>query len=292
MFNLPSTNLGTYHGSQYIWLYNNKSKIVIPSVAEGAVIKIGVESHNGGEARGISLDNATQTSGYATSKEYQEVEWTVTTAGDITITPSKGLHIYSITITENKENIPVSTLADRNYATCVTTKQLNFSAATGITAYIAKGLNSAKNAVVLEKVSVVPAGTPIIVKTEEQGQTVNVPVTTAAASVTGNALVAGDGTTAWNGTSGYTYYYIAGDEFHKATSGTLQSGKAYLKVETSAIAARQLGIVFSDSEATGIGATLVNNGIVNNEFFNLQGQRVAQPTKGLYIVNGKKVIMK
>ncbi len=29
-----------------------------------------------------------------------------------------------------------------------------------------------------------------------------------------------------------------------------------------------------------------------NEYFNLNGQRVAQPTKGLYIVNGKKVVLK
>jgi hypothetical protein len=30
----------------------------------------------------------------------------------------------------------------------------------------------------------------------------------------------------------------------------------------------------------------------NSQYFNLAGQRVAQPTKGLYIVNGKKVIVK
>ena len=29
-----------------------------------------------------------------------------------------------------------------------------------------------------------------------------------------------------------------------------------------------------------------------NQYFNLAGQRVTQPTKGLYIVNGKKVIIK
>ena len=29
-----------------------------------------------------------------------------------------------------------------------------------------------------------------------------------------------------------------------------------------------------------------------NEYFNLAGQRVAQPTKGLYIVNGKTVVIK
>jgi len=31
---------------------------------------------------------------------------------------------------------------------------------------------------------------------------------------------------------------------------------------------------------------------LNGEFYNLNGQRVAQPTKGLYIVGGKKVIVK
>ena len=33
--------------------------------------------------------------------------------------------------------------------------------------------------------------------------------------------------------------------------------------------------------------------ITNNQFYDLQGQRVAQPSmKGLYIVNGKTVVMK
>ena len=33
-------------------------------------------------------------------------------------------------------------------------------------------------------------------------------------------------------------------------------------------------------------------GQTDGEFYNLAGQRVAQPTKGLYIVNGKKVVIK
>ena len=31
---------------------------------------------------------------------------------------------------------------------------------------------------------------------------------------------------------------------------------------------------------------------MHNEYFDLQGRKVAQPQKGLYIVNGKKVIIK
>lgn len=186
----------------------------------------------------------------------------------------------------------VGTKSGRNYASYVTPQKLDFSAADGITAYIATGLNGGGNAVVLKSVDIVPAGEPIIVKTDTKGATVNVPVTTADASdVSGNNLVAGDGTTAWNGTAGYTYYYLASDQFHEATGGTLQSGKAYLKVANGG-AARQLSIVFGDDETTGIADVRGKKEDVNGNFFDLSGRKVAQPTKGLYIVNGKKVIIK
>lgn len=43
---------------------------------------------------------------------------------------------------------------------------------------------------------------------------------------------------------------------------------------------------------TGISATLMNNERVNSEIYDLLGRKVSQPTKGLYIVNGKKVIIR
>ncbi|MCD8290359.1 MAG: hypothetical protein LUC91_02530, partial [Prevotella sp.] len=46
-----------------------------------------------------------------------------------------------------------------------------------------------------------------------------------------------------------------------------------------------------DSTATGInGVTLNTNG--NNLYYNLNGQRVSSPTKGIYILNGKKILVK
>ena len=59
----------------------------------------------------------------------------------------------------------------------------------------------------------------------------------------------------------------------------------------TAIQAKCPGIVIR-TDATGIDATLVNSEKVNSQYFNLAGQRVAHPAKGLYIVNGKKVIVK
>lgn len=209
--------------------------------------------------------------------------------GSLTFT-NGGIQTCFVIVLDVIETEAISTLSGRNYASYVTTNKLDFASAEGITAYIATGLNGGGTAVELTPVDVVPASTPIIVKTETQGATVNVPVTTADASVSGNKLVAGDGTTAWNGTDGYTYFYLASDQFHKATSGTLQSGKAYLKIANGDVpAARSFGFVFGD--ATSIKA-IDNAQLTIDNYYNLSGQRVAQPKKGLYIQNGKKVIIK
>ena len=44
--------------------------------------------------------------------------------------------------------------------------------------------------------------------------------------------------------------------------------------------------------ATGISTPVVMSMPMDNTYYNIKGQRVANPTKGLYIVNGKKVIIK
>ena len=69
----------------------------------------------------------------------------------------------------------------------------------------------------------------------------------------------------------------------------LAANKAYMAVP-EAQAAR--GFSFADDMTTSISATLMNNETMNNEYYNLNGQRVANPTKGLYIVNGKKMVVK
>ena len=71
----------------------------------------------------------------------------------------------------------------------------------------------------------------------------------------------------------------------------LAANKAYLAVPTSVMAS---GLIFGDEEVvTGISAVEHSTlNIEHSEVYNLNGQRVSQPTKGLYIVNGKKVIVK
>jgi hypothetical protein len=47
-----------------------------------------------------------------------------------------------------------------------------------------------------------------------------------------------------------------------------------------------------DDETTGVDDVRSKMSDGRSEYFNLAGQRVAQPTKGLYIVNGKKYVIK
>ena len=87
-------------------------------------------------------------------------------------------------------------------------------------------------------------------------------------------------------------FVATGNELQKPNnSSTLKSLRCYFTVP--AAAARSLSFdVDEEGNTTGVAdinrETITNNG----DFFNLAGQRVAQPTKGLYIVNGKKVVIK
>ena len=262
-------------------LFGGKAGIAVYEVSGGVVTADPIDSNE------ISEAGTATVTGLSASKEY-----IVKVYGK---NGSSNIYFQEIAFTfPAVANVSVSTLSGRNYGSYVTTQKLDFGSAAGITAYIATGFNSGKDAIVLEPVDIVPAGEPIIVMTDTKGATVNVPVTTADADdVSDNALVAGDGTTAWNGTDGYTYYYIASDKFHKATSGTLQSGKAYLKVANGEVpTAPVLNFVFDLGETTSIADVRSNKAEVSGEVYNLNGQRVAQPTKGLYIVNGRKVVIK
>ena len=74
-------------------------------------------------------------------------------------------------------------------------------------------------------------------------------------------------------------------------SGTPSSGAVILNT-SSASSARALTISFSNDGVNGIDTVETGKGLLDGEYYDLQGRRVAQPTKGLYILNGKKVVMK
>ena len=85
--------------------------------------------------------------------------------------------------------------------------------------------------------------------------------------------------------------------FYKWTGTTLKGFRAYLPASALADAeARGFAIKWSDDEITGIsGAKHLNDQsemINDKQMFDLQGRRVENPQRGLYIVGGRKVVIK
>ena len=78
--------------------------------------------------------------------------------------------------------------------------------------------------------------------------------------------------------------------FYQVAEGSVINAKPFRAYLTAQSAARILKINFSDI-TTGIEAVAVETQ-QNGEVYDLQGRRVAQPAKGLYIVNGKKMMVK
>ena len=182
-----------------------------------------------------------------------------------------------------------ATITAAGYATFVAPVAVDFSA-TSLEVYTAQ-VNGAKNGVVLNEVASkkVPANTAVILK----GETAAGAVIATADALEDNDLVAGPVT--GDGVS----YYALGKEGEKVGFGILADGTE-LPANKAYIAASKFGasapafMPFSFGETTGISEKV----IVNSEKFatapvyNLNGQRVMNPTKGLYIVNGRKVAIK
>ena len=163
---------------------------------------------------------------------------------------------------------------------------LDFSSTSKVSAYTVSALSST-SATLTKLTQKVPAGTGLIVMGSGSE---DISVVNSSDPIGTNYLHA-------TGTSGTTVgadyaYILSSGQFHPANAGTIPANKAYLLATDipSPSGSRPLNLVYE--ETTGINATQISNDLLSGDYYNLAGQRVTKPSKGLYIVNGKKVIIK
>lgn len=184
-----------------------------------------------------------------------------------------------------------TTVGSLGYSTFSCGSNIDFSGNTGLDIY---KVSSVGTNVVLSSIDskIVPANTGVILR--GAAGTYTGTVVSEADAIDGNLLHA---TTAATSFDAHNYMWILtansandGVEFNKMTSGTLAAGKAYLVINDSGVAGSR-SVVFEDSETTGISDVKV---IRDEEtiIYNLNGVRVQNPVKGIYIKNGKKFIVK
>ena len=184
-----------------------------------------------------------------------------------------------------------ATISSVGWTTFVSTSPLEFKNYSDANAYMVT--NASGTTLTLSQVTGnVPAETPLLISGTKNA-TVNIPVAASSTTdVSANKLKNGTGASV---NAADKYVLVARDS--KAVfaptgdhAATVPVGKAYLDLNGVTLAPE---FVLDDSETTGIES--VNSevkGFFDGEFYNLSGQRVTKPTKGLYIVNGKKVIIK
>ena len=140
----------------------------------------------------------------------------------------------------------------------------------------------------------VAKGEPVLLYSSSSNDSQDIPTIDAAVATAGNKLVQGTGA-ALTWAVGSEYYVLATATvepgFYKANNNTVATDKAYLDLRGLA-AAPSFTLDLDEGNTTGIANISSEKEAMNGAFYNLAGQKVAQPTKGLYIMNGKKVIIK
>ena len=246
----------------------SESKYKINSVSAGTL------TTNGTTQTINSFNNASSVRCYATSGNQIR-------ATEIVVNAESEPNGYVTTL---PTDVTVS-ISSAGWATYSSNYPLDFTGITALTAYTASKYGSA---VKFNKVTgKVPANTGLLVR----GETANVPVCASADPVT-NLLV---GVTAETVKDANTVFVLMkgskGIGFYKNTNDfTLRANSAYLRAEDVEGSTARAFIALDD-ETTGIADVKAVKEDAEG-MFDLQGRKIAKPTKGLYIVNGKKVVVK
>lgn len=190
----------------------------------------------------------------------------------------------------------------KEYTTYCSTYALDFSEVEGLTAYAVTSVNKDHALAMMTELTQVAAGEGIILHKTGDATTYEVSVISEAEPAEGNKLVGVTEPTVIGNEEGYTHYIIKNGKLYEAVESTLAAGKAYLRLaddekpDLNGSTANGISLTF-DAETTGIHINTAEQTATATDWYNLSGQRVNSGTenrlpKGIYIVGGKKVIIK
>lgn len=154
----------------------------------------------------------------------------------------------------------------------------------GINAYVVTAING--TALTLQAISQVPKNVPVLLEQSETPAETN-------DSYDMNLLRGTSAATSVTSISSGTVYVLYKNNFVKSISGSIPAGRAYLVLEGTSAAGAPSMLFFGDET---LGIRLAGLDEVPNDavWYTLEGRKLqGKPTKkGLYILNGKKIVVK
>ena len=286
---------------QYAWRNANSSKFLQGSKVQfnttvPGVVTIEYANTGSNAARTVKVNDTKGNKSTTANNSYQSESFNVA-AGSVEITgvvvsdnTGAMLRIRKIVFTPCETiNVAASgwtslaSVLDLDIANATTTTD----GADALKAYVIS--NITKTAVTLTAVESAPAETGLILK-GKASTAYTIPVSASPETISKNELSAAVTAETVDAES---VYVVSGGELKLFTGTTIPAGKAYLeKSKVDEVGARSLSFFFDD-ETTGISNVEdAQRQLLSGDFYNLAGQRVAQPAKGLYIVNGRKVVIR
>lgn len=208
--------------------------------------------------------------------------------------PAQDLVIYGFHV-KDSETVKLS-VGSSGYSTYYGDKALYFNGTEAVKAYVAYAIGT--SVVSLKQViGSVAANTAMVLKGDAANASATIAVVGTGETKTNNLL---RGVTVDTSINDFRKYVLVEKNAEDGTkvvkfadtgnhAATVPANKAYLQAPAGANA-RQLTIIF-EGGVTAIEAISTENDDVP-AVFNLSGQQVKNPGKGLYIINGKKVIIK
>ena len=318
-----STKINSTNATNYLNDYDkwNISEFSDAYPGKGGCFKLGTSSKTGTITTNVIALNGCGKLTFQ-AKQYKDGESgplyiTVTGAdasGDIVVTGTANFEKYTVNLNNATGHVVISfathskrmyldeiklvkvekvtaKVGAKGFATLASDYALDFTGKS-IKAYTISSTDGSK--LTLTQKMKVAKGEPVLLYSETANDSQEIPViaeTEATADPT-NKLVRGtDEAITWSETEKF-YVLNTTDTpaFYRANNSLVAASKAYLDLTGLSANARSFTLSFGNET---LGITEANREtMTDNRYYNLNGQRMTQPTKGLYIINGKKVMMK
>lgn len=262
-------------GGKSLWLYAN-NKITINAPKGKLIDRIAFKTIDGSES------DATSNVGAFSNGDWTKEDGAIS----VSFTISDPMHITDIYVNVMSEGAPSATISAVKWSTYVTKTPVDFSNS-GVHAYTVSAIVG--NSIKLTEITEAPAEVAVLLNAEtpdtyyfnpKEGVSIG---TNLLNYNTYNHLV-------WD--TDYWYCLAYGDQgigfYPIKPNTTLAAYKGYLQIiNNSPAKSYRMDI---DAETTGVEGVILNKLDGTTKIYNLQGQRVNNAQKGIYIINGKKVI--
>lgn len=269
----------------------NLSGVTIANIADQTYTGKAVEPAVTVTFNGETVDAAEYTVGYSNNTNVGEATVTLTATGVNFTAGTTATKTFEIV-----REIILSFSEKNSWVTYCATEDLIVP--DGLSAYVVTSING--STVQVEEIGFIPEGQGVLLNCEEPAYAsdgfIAAAYNGAHNELPNNYL---EGITAATSvkalaTEGKSIYVLYNDEFVKTNSGTIPANRSYLPVGMDVNANARLSISFADDDEITAIERIANSQQLkaNGQYYDLQGRKVAQPAKGLYIVNGRKVVVK